>query len=46
MTLETLRRLPIRYGRRADIHQAFTLLGCCLSRASIFSAATGFERHS
>jgi hypothetical protein len=25
-----MRRLTIRYERRADIHEAFTLLGCAL----------------
>ncbi len=24
------RRLAVRYERRADIHQAFLTLGCCL----------------
>ena len=28
--LNRFRRLAIRYERRADIHQAFTLLGCAL----------------
>lgn len=28
--LNQMRRLTIRYERRADIHQAFLTLGCCL----------------
>jgi transposase len=28
--LNRLRRLTVRYERRADIHQAFLTLGCCL----------------
>ena len=28
--LNRSRRLTIRYARRADIHQAFLTLGCCL----------------
>jgi transposase len=28
--LNRLRRLPVRYERCADIHEAFTLLGCAL----------------
>jgi transposase len=28
--LKRFRRLAIRYERRADIHEAFTLLGCVL----------------
>lgn len=28
--LKRFRRLTIRYERRADIHQAFLTLGCCL----------------
>jgi hypothetical protein len=28
--LHQYRRLRIRYDRRADIHQAFLALGCCL----------------
>ena len=28
--LNRFRRLTVRYERRADIHQAFTTLGCCL----------------
>jgi IS5 family transposase len=28
--LNRMRRLTIRYERRADIHEAFTLLGCAL----------------
>ena len=28
--LNRMRRLTVRYERRADIHQAFLTLGCCL----------------
>ena len=28
--LSRMRRLTVRYERRADIHQAFLTLGCCL----------------
>jgi hypothetical protein len=28
--LDRMRRLTVRYERRADIHQAFLTLGCCL----------------
>jgi len=28
--LNRMRRLTVRYERRADIHQAFLALGCCL----------------
>ena len=28
--LNRFRRLTVRYGRRADIHLAFTTLGCAL----------------
>ena len=28
--LNRIRRLSVRYERRADIHQAFLTLGCCL----------------
>jgi hypothetical protein len=28
--LNCFRRLTVRYERRADIHQAFLTLGCCL----------------
>jgi transposase len=28
--LNCFRRLTVRYQRRADIHQAFLTLGCCL----------------
>ena len=37
--LNRLRRLTVRYERRADIHEAFTLLGCalvCLNQISRF----------
>jgi len=40
--LHRYRRLTIRYERRADIHQAFLTLGCCLTCANRLPAKEGF----
>jgi transposase len=40
--LHQYRRLRVRYERRADIHEAFLALGCCLISLKLLQAEESF----